>query len=196
MTPDSSVFKSFSLGVLNILSSVKSSNAYLIGLLNVSKELIPEKFSSWCLTHAINTTRTTHYFISLDGKTFPIIPTHLLGKEFNPNKTLKFIFEKKSLTKTRLYLFSLFQAFLLVIGVVGVMVAVIPWIAIPVIPFGIAFFFLQRYFSETSRDIKRLECASEYGTLRLVWQSRLAFLYAISLARPLESCRLSSGISH
>ena len=76
------------------------------------------------------------------------------------------------------------------------MVAVIPWIAIPVIPFGIAFFFLQRYFSETSRDIKRLECASEYGTLRLVWQSRLAFLYAISLARPLESCRLSSGISH
>ena len=148
------------------------------------------------MTHAINTTRTTHYFISLDGKTFPIIPTHLLGKEFNPNKTLKFIFEKKSLTKTPLYLFSLFQAFLLVIGVVGVMVAVIPWIAIPVIPLGITFFFLQRYFSETSRDIKRLECASEYGTLRLVWQSRLAFLYAISLTRPLKTCRLSSGISH
>lgn len=40
-----------------------------------------------------------HYFISLDGKTFLIIPTHLLGKEFNTNKTLKFIFEKKILNK-------------------------------------------------------------------------------------------------
>ncbi|XP_040123204.1 multidrug resistance-associated protein 4-like [Oryx dammah] len=50
------------------------------------------------------------------------------------------------------------QAILLVIGVVGVMVAVIPWIAIPMIPLGIAFFFLQRYFSETSRDVKHLEC--------------------------------------
>lgn len=40
-----------------------------------------------------------------------------------------------------LYLFSLFQTFLLVIGIVGVMVAVTPWIAIPVIPLGIAFFF-------------------------------------------------------
>ncbi|XDA80100.1 hypothetical protein R6Z07F_010094 [Ovis aries] len=52
------------------------------------------------------------------------------------------------------------QDFSLVIGVVGVMVAVIPWIAIPVIPLGIAFFFLQRYFSATSRDVKRLECAT------------------------------------
>ena len=93
-------------------------------------------------------------------------------------------------------LFSLFQTFLLVIGVVGVMVAVIPWIAIPVIPLGIVFFFLQRYFSATSQDVKRLECTSKYGTLRLVWQSRLAFLYASSLTRSLTSCRLSSGISH
>ncbi|XDA80103.1 hypothetical protein R6Z07F_010097 [Ovis aries] len=52
------------------------------------------------------------------------------------------------------------QAFLLVIGIVGVMVAVIPWIAIPVIPVGITFFFLQRYYSATSRDVKRLECAT------------------------------------
>ena len=42
--------------------------------------------------------------------------------------------------------FSLFQTFLLVIGVVVVMVAAVPWIAIPVIPLGIIFFFLQRYF--------------------------------------------------
>uniref|UniRef100_A0A4W2CTM3 Uncharacterized protein n=1 Tax=Bos indicus x Bos taurus TaxID=30522 RepID=A0A4W2CTM3_BOBOX len=42
------------------------------------------------------------------------------------------------------------QTFLLVIGVVGVMVAAIPWIAIPVIPLGILFFVLWRYFLETS----------------------------------------------
>ena len=58
--------------------------------------------------------------------------------------------------------FSLFQTFLLVIGVVGVMVAAIPWTAIPVIPLGIIFFFLRRYFLETSREVKRLECTSEY----------------------------------
>ena len=58
--------------------------------------------------------------------------------------------------------FSLFQTFLLVIGVVGVMVAAVPWTAIPVIPLGIIFFFLRRYFLETSRDVKRLECTSEY----------------------------------
>ena len=58
--------------------------------------------------------------------------------------------------------FLLFQTFLLVIGVVGVMVTAIPWIAIPVIPLGITFFFLRWYFLETSRDVKRLECTSEY----------------------------------
>ncbi|XP_059740439.1 ATP-binding cassette sub-family C member 4, partial [Bos taurus] len=71
------------------------------------------------------------------------------------------------------------QAFLLVIGVVGVMVAVIPWIVIPVIPLGITFFFLQRYFSETSRGIKRLECATRSpvfshlaSSLRGLWTIR------------------------
>ena len=58
--------------------------------------------------------------------------------------------------------FLLFQTFLLVIGVVGVMVAAIPWTAIPVIPLGIIFFFLRRYFLETSQDVKRLECTGEY----------------------------------
>ncbi|XP_057563819.1 ATP-binding cassette sub-family C member 4-like [Hippopotamus amphibius kiboko] len=53
------------------------------------------------------------------------------------------------------------QTFLLVIGVVGVMVAVIPWIAIPVIPLGIIFFVLWRCFLEASRDVKRLECATQ-----------------------------------
>ncbi|MXQ98865.1 hypothetical protein E5288_WYG002118 [Bos mutus] len=52
------------------------------------------------------------------------------------------------------------QTFLLVIGVVGVMVAAIPWTGIPVIPLGIIFIFLRRYFLETSRDVKRLECTT------------------------------------
>ena len=58
--------------------------------------------------------------------------------------------------------FLLFQMFLLVIGVVAVMVATIPWVAIPVIPLGIIFFVLRRYSLETSRDVKRLESTSEY----------------------------------
>uniref|UniRef100_A0A8D1KJC2 ABC transmembrane type-1 domain-containing protein n=1 Tax=Sus scrofa TaxID=9823 RepID=A0A8D1KJC2_PIG len=52
------------------------------------------------------------------------------------------------------------QTFLLVMGVVGIMVVVIPWTAILLIPFGIIFFVLRRYFLETSRDVKRLECAT------------------------------------
>ena len=60
------------------------------------------------------------------------------------------------------FVFFLFQTFLLVIGVMSVMVAAIPWIAIPVIPLGIFFFVLQRYFLETSQDVKCLECTSEY----------------------------------
>ncbi|XP_042110943.1 ATP-binding cassette sub-family C member 4-like isoform X2 [Ovis aries] len=52
------------------------------------------------------------------------------------------------------------QTFLLVIGVVGVMVAAIPWIGIPAIPLGILFVILQRYFLETSQDVKRLECTT------------------------------------
>ncbi|MXQ98195.1 hypothetical protein E5288_WYG015649 [Bos mutus] len=53
------------------------------------------------------------------------------------------------------------QAFLLVISVVGVMVAVIPWILIPLIPLGIVSYVLWQYFSETSRDVKHLECATQ-----------------------------------
>ncbi|XP_077014652.1 ATP-binding cassette sub-family C member 4 [Tamandua tetradactyla] len=49
------------------------------------------------------------------------------------------------------------QTFLQVVGVVAVAVAVIPWIAIPLIPLSIVFLYLRRYFLETSRDVKRLE---------------------------------------
>ncbi|XP_060988980.1 ATP-binding cassette sub-family C member 4-like isoform X2 [Dama dama] len=53
------------------------------------------------------------------------------------------------------------QTFLLVIGVMGVMVAVIPWVAILVIPFGMIFFVVQWYFLRTSRDVKRLESEAQ-----------------------------------
>ncbi|KAM5312286.1 ATP-binding cassette sub-family C member 4 isoform 2-T2 [Glossophaga mutica] len=49
------------------------------------------------------------------------------------------------------------QTFLQMIGVVGVAVAVIPWVAIPLVALGIIFFVLRGYFLQTSRDIKRLE---------------------------------------
>uniref|UniRef100_A0AAA9TPH6 Uncharacterized protein n=1 Tax=Bos taurus TaxID=9913 RepID=A0AAA9TPH6_BOVIN len=71
------------------------------------------------------------------------------------------------------------QTFLLVIGVVGVMVTVIPWIIIPVIPLGIIFFVLQWYFLRTSRDVKRLECTTRSpvfshlaSSLRGLWTIR------------------------
>ena len=76
---------------------------------------------------------------------------------------------KNLLEKVASYLFSLFQTVLLVVGVVGVMVAAIPWIAIPVIPLGIIVFGLRRYFLEMSRDVKRLECTSEYQGSQ-VWE--------------------------
>lgn len=60
-------------------------------------------------------------------------------------------------------IFLLFQTFLLVIGVVGVMVAAIPWIGIPAIPLGILLVILQAIFlRDVTRCEKRLECTSEY----------------------------------
>ncbi|KAG5204274.1 hypothetical protein JEQ12_002250 [Ovis aries] len=71
------------------------------------------------------------------------------------------------------------QTFLLVVGVVGVMVAAIPWTAIPVIPLGIIFFVLRWYFLRTSRDVKRLECTTRSpvfshlaSSLRGLWNIR------------------------
>ncbi|KAM5180099.1 ATP-binding cassette sub-family C member 4 isoform 1-T1 [Mantella aurantiaca] len=49
------------------------------------------------------------------------------------------------------------QVFLQILGVIAVAIAVIPWILIPLLPLVIVFYFLRKYFLETSRDIKRLE---------------------------------------
>ena len=80
-----------------IVSSVKNSNTCLKGLLSVSQELIPRKFLSECLVHAINIMRATYNFISLEGKAYPAVSKSFFffqGKKFNPNKSTKFIFEK------------------------------------------------------------------------------------------------------
>ena len=65
------------------------------------------------------------------------------------------------------------------IGVVVVVVVVIPWIAIPVIPLGVIFFFLRRYFLETSRDVKRLECSSEYWNSQVGMAMQVGCIYTI-----------------
>ena len=140
---------------------VKNSNACLMGLLSVSQELIPRKFLSECLAYALNIMRTTSNCISLEGKAFPAFPTSLF-EERSLIPTKQSLSLKSTLPKEASVLFSLFQTFLLVIGMVGVMVAAIPWIAIPVIPLGIIFFVLRWFFLRTSRDVKRLECTSEY----------------------------------
>ncbi|XP_027249742.1 multidrug resistance-associated protein 4 isoform X3 [Cricetulus griseus] len=49
------------------------------------------------------------------------------------------------------------QTLLLVVSVIAVAAAVIPWIIIPLVPLAIIFLVLRRYFLETSRDVKRLE---------------------------------------
>ena len=144
-----------------IFSSVKNSNAYLKALLSVSQELILRKFLSECLVHAINIMRTTYNCISLEGKTFPAVSTSFF-KERGLIPTNQQSLSFKSILDMKASVFSLFQTFLLMVGVVGVMVAAIPRTAILVIPLGIIFFFLRRYFLETSRDVKRLECTSEY----------------------------------
>lgn len=93
-----------------------------------------------------------------------LFPTYPLRKRslILTKQPIKFYFLVECWINRPLYLYFLFQTFLQVIGVVGVEVAVIPWIAIPLVPLGIVFFVLRRYFLETSRDVKRLESTSEY----------------------------------
>ena len=108
--------------------------------------------------------RTTYNFIYLEGKAFPAVPTSLFEEMslIPTEQTYYNLSLKGPFIRRPLYLFLLFQTLLLVVGMVGVMVAAIPWTAIPVIPLGIIFFILHWYFLRTSREVKRLECTSEY----------------------------------
>ena len=96
--------------------------------------------------------RTTYNFISLGGKAFPAVPTSLFEeRNLIPTEQTHYNLSLKGpFIRRPLYLFLLFQTFLLVVGMVGVMVAMIPWTAIPVIPLGIIFFVLRWYFLRTS----------------------------------------------
>lgn len=77
-----------------IVSSVKNNNLCLKGLLSVSQELIPRKFLSECLVCVINIMRTTQNFIFFARESIPCCFNNFQGKEFNPNKSIKFIFEE------------------------------------------------------------------------------------------------------
>jgi hypothetical protein len=90
----------------------------------------------------------------------------------------------------------LFQTLLLVISVVAIAAAVIPWIAIPLVPLAIIFLVLRRYFLETSRDVKRLESTSEYPGSRVDVKCNQTFIYAIIKETPEILQNLSSRISH
>ncbi|MXQ98864.1 hypothetical protein E5288_WYG002117 [Bos mutus] len=107
----------------------------------------------------VNSSRTLHNKML---ETILRAPVLLFNRNPIGKSDTKFFSEYVLLTHKvpGLPLFSLFQTFLLLVGVVGVMVAAIPWTAIPVIPLGIIFFFLRWYFLETSRDVKRLECTT------------------------------------
>ncbi|XP_023565420.1 multidrug resistance-associated protein 4 isoform X2 [Octodon degus] len=80
------------------------------------------------------------------------------------------------------------QTLLLVISVVAVAVAVIPWIAIPMIPLAIIFFILRRYFLETSRDVKRLESTTRSPVFSHL-SSSLQGLWTIRAYRAEERCQ-------
>ncbi|XP_005374166.1 PREDICTED: multidrug resistance-associated protein 4 isoform X2 [Chinchilla lanigera] len=80
------------------------------------------------------------------------------------------------------------QTLLLVIGVVAVAVAVIPWMAIPMIPLAIIFFILRRYFLETSRDVKRLESTTRSPVFSHL-SSSLQGLWTIRAYRAEERCQ-------
>ena len=76
-----------------------------------------------------------------------------------------------------------------------VMVAMIPWTAIPLALLGIIFFLLQLYFLNTSGNVKAWNVQVSTGALRLGWQCRLASIYAVITQTSDILQTLSSGIS-
>uniref|UniRef100_A0A8C6VHL5 Multidrug resistance-associated protein 4 n=1 Tax=Naja naja TaxID=35670 RepID=A0A8C6VHL5_NAJNA len=150
-------FVIFILIVLNILAQITLCNAALN--LNTGLTVATILFSilrSLLMFHIlVNAARTLH------NKMFQsVLRTPVLFFDRNPigrilNRFSKDIGHLDDLLPITFLDFV--QTFLQVCGVVGVAIAVIPWILIPLVPLLIVFIFLRRYFLDTSRDIKRLE---------------------------------------
>uniref|UniRef100_A0A670YR97 ATP binding cassette subfamily C member 4 (PEL blood group) n=1 Tax=Pseudonaja textilis TaxID=8673 RepID=A0A670YR97_PSETE len=150
-------FVIFILLVLNILAQITLCNAALN--LNTGLTVATILFSilrSLLMFHIlVNAARTLH------NKMFQsVLRTPVLFFDRNPigrilNRFSKDIGHLDDLLPITFLDFV--QTFLQVCGVVGVAIAVIPWILIPLVPLLIVFIFLRRYFLDTSRDIKRLE---------------------------------------
>lgn len=80
------------------------------------------------------------------------------------------------------------QTLLLVISVIAVAAAVIPWILIPLVPLSIIFVVLRRYFLETSRDVKRLESTTRSPVFSHL-SSSLQGLWTIRAYKAEERCQ-------
>lgn len=80
------------------------------------------------------------------------------------------------------------QTLLLVVSVIAVAAAVIPWILIPLVPLSIIFVVLRRYFLETSRDVKRLESTTRSPVFSHL-SSSLQGLWTIRAYKAEERCQ-------
>ncbi|XP_031216906.1 multidrug resistance-associated protein 4 [Mastomys coucha] len=80
------------------------------------------------------------------------------------------------------------QTLLLVVSVIAVAAAVIPWIIIPLVPLSIIFLVLRRYFLETSRDVKRLESTTRSPVFSHL-SSSLQGLWTIRAYKAEERCQ-------
>nr|AAI50823.1 ATP-binding cassette, sub-family C (CFTR/MRP), member 4 [Mus musculus] len=80
------------------------------------------------------------------------------------------------------------QTLLLVVSVIAVAAAVIPWILIPLVPLSVVFLVLRRYFLETSRDVKRLESTTRSPVFSHL-SSSLQGLWTIRAYKAEERCQ-------